>query len=253
MVTKSQIIEFVDLKNLIYAIIGSIVYICFNQKGIPNALHLEIPPGEFDINYTKVSKQTITDTIQGIVIVTQAVFFVALPRVMAIWFPQYIRPYRILTALWCYFFSLSLAGTTYSLFKGYVGRPRPDSLAKCNGDMANCAGSGSNSQFSSFPSGHAASTMSCAVFLAEFLISSTVKPTHLMTSLAFGIWMYTFYIGCSRIVDHRHHVDDVVGGWVVGAVLSIISWSASKNQIFLTNDEKKKNESESTPLDSTLI
>jgi membrane-associated phospholipid phosphatase len=232
MVTKQQVLDFIDVKNLIFAAIGSIVYIILNVKGIPNARHLEIPPNEFDINYTKVASQTVTDEIQGIVIVFQAVFFLILPRIIAIWLPKYMRPYRILTSFWCYFFSLSLAGITYSLFKGYVGRPRPDSLAKCDGDMANCEGSGSNSQFSSFPSGHAASTMSCAVFLAKFIVSCTRKSNHITTSIAFGIWMYTFFIGCSRIVDHRHHVDDVVGGWFLGAVLSSIAWTTSRNQIF---------------------
>jgi membrane-associated phospholipid phosphatase len=243
MVTRAAVFAILDFKNLIFAIIGSAAYIALNLQGIPNARHLEIPPGEFDINYTKAASQTVTNSIQGLVIVGEAVFFIGVPRVFAIWFPNQIRRYRVLTAFWCYFFSLSLSGVTYSLFKGYVGRPRPDSLAKCEGNMENCAGTGSNSQFSSFPSGHAASTMACAVFLAKFLVEVTVKPTHLTTVIGFGIWMYTIYIGCSRIVDHRHHVDDVVGGWFIGAVLSGIAWEASRGQIYVSGeDEDEKNE-----------
>jgi phosphatidate phosphatase len=138
----------------------------------------------------------------------------------------------MLTAFWCYFFSLSLSGITYSFFKGYVGRPRPDAIARSGGNLSNCEELASNSQFASFPSGHAASTMSCAVFLTLFLISSTTHPTHLMTIIGFGIWMFTFFIGCSRIVDHRHHPSDVVAGWVVGSVLSFVVWYGSKDQIF---------------------
>lgn len=102
--------------------------------------------------------------------------------------------------------------------------------------MANGPGSDSNSQFSSFPFRQTVSTMSCAVFLARLLVSVTARPTHLTTTVAFGIWMYTFYIGCSPIADQGHRVDDVVRGWLVGAVLSSMAWTVSRDQIFIDED-----------------
>jgi membrane-associated phospholipid phosphatase len=227
----SEFFALLDVENLLYAIIGSLTYILFNIKGYPWPRRLEIPPGASDACYTKVVHQTVTDALQGIVIVVQALLLIPLPAVLSFWFP-YFRSYRLLTAFWCYFFSLSLSGVTYSLFKGYVGRARPDALATLNGNLSQEKDTSANSAFSSFPSGHAASTMSCAVFLALFLVSSTERPTHLTTIGAFGVWLYTFLIGCSRIVDHRHHPSDVVAGWLVGSVLSIIAWTASKDQIF---------------------
>jgi membrane-associated phospholipid phosphatase len=228
-------LDFIDIENLLYAIIGSIGYIFWDIKGYPHPHHLETPPGEYDIRYSKVAHQTVTDLGQGLVVVGQALLFIPLPRVLSLWFPLF-RSYRVLTALWCYFFSLSLAGITYGFFKGYVGRPRPDALERAHGDLDHCTAKDANSEFSSFPSGHAASTMNCAVFLALFLVSSTTRPTHLMTVVGFGIWMYTVFIGCSRIVDHRHHPSDVVAGWIVGAALSVIAWAASKDQIFTAAD-----------------
>jgi membrane-associated phospholipid phosphatase len=231
MIPLQELLEYIDFENFLYAVIGSIAYIFFNVKGYPYPRQMETPAGEFDIHYSKVAHQTVTDALQGLVVVGEALFFIPLPRILSFWFPHF-QSYRILTAFWCYFFSLSLAGITYSFFKGYVGRPRPDTVDQSGGDLSTCQEIASNSQFSSFPSGHAASTMSCAVFLALFLISSTNRPTHLMTIIAFAIWMFTFFIGCSRIVDHRHHPSDVVAGWVVGAILSLITWYASKDQIF---------------------
>jgi membrane-associated phospholipid phosphatase len=235
MIPFQELLEFFDFENFLYAVIGSIAYIYLNIKGHPYPRRMEIPPGEFDIHYSKVAHQTVTDAIQGAVVVGEALFFIPLPRVLSLWFP-YFQNYHILTAFWCYFFSLSLSGITYSFFKGYVGRPRPDAIERSGGDLSNCQEIASNSQFASFPSGHAASTMSCAVFLALFLISSTTRPTHLMTIIGFAIWMFTFFIGCSRIVDHRHHPSDVVAGWVVGAVLSLVTWYGSKDQIFASTD-----------------
>jgi hypothetical protein len=48
--------------------------------------------------------------------------------------------------------------------------------------------------------------------------------------------MYTFYIGCSPIADQGHRVDDVVRGWLVGAVLSSMAWTVSRDQIFIDED-----------------
>lgn len=158
--------------------------------------------------------------------------------VVVIWCTVSIGP-SISGVLASYYFSLSLAILVGCVFKRMVGRPRPDTIAQCggNGTFGQCkkvlSGAALSDQFQSFPSGHACESMAVAVFMTMLLMmvwdnfsmfGSLVKTLPIMISIL---------VGCTRITDRAHHVDDVVAGWVIGGIIGYV--------VFKTFHQKVRN------------
>jgi len=144
-----------------------------------------------------------------------------------------------------------LVGTYLSLFatmlcteimKITTGEPRPNFYHYCNyqyindnmtyylthttfgqeGDYQNCKGNGSDNKDAraSFPSGHSSYTMASALSIMIFLYFSKLH-----SPLSYFPLILAFYVAVSRIQDYFHHTYDVIGGMLIGTLITIMVWS----------------------------
>ncbi|WP_321378710.1 phosphatase PAP2 family protein [Rhizobium sp.] len=102
------------------------------------------------------------------------------------------------------FSSIALSGLASNLLKRMFGRGRPGQFG-LDGAF-NFTPFASNSQFESFPSGHA--TTMGAVLMVLFLI----MPKYRLTFLVLALWF-----GMTRVVVGAHYPSDVVAGLCFGA------------------------------------
>ncbi|VDN00250.1 unnamed protein product, partial [Onchocerca ochengi] len=77
----------------------------------------------------------------------------------------------------------------------------------------------------SFFSGHASLAMTTAVFFVIYLQSriprkELIIAKSLVQLFALGLGLYTGY---SRIIDGKHHLHDVIVGYIVGALIGYIT------------------------------
>ena len=75
----------------------------------------------------------------------------------------------------------------------------------------------------SFPSGHSQMSLCCAAFFIVYLQRrlTTLMPLRLVTQAVLAVLALACAI--SRLVDHRHHPEDVVAGSLIGILIGIIA------------------------------
>lgn len=151
--------------------------------------------------------------------------------------------------LCCAIFTGESANT---IVKNVVGRPRPSAFYLCNykgyadavdsgdyttydsltttnaeGHVSNCYGAYSDA-WASFPSGHAsmaAITMTfCTLLLRNFLEVEDNIYLGFKNMVAFSPMVLAAWICVTRLVDRRHHPDDVIGGFLIGAVSAVLAY-----------------------------
>lgn len=150
-----------------------------------------------------------------------------------------------------YFIALGLTLLTTEVLKIYVGYLRPIFYALCepSQDYSECMANGDSGR-KSFPSGHA-STSFCGLSLLTFYIHKRFgvpsQPTviaqapdgrfivqykngmphkaRLVSVLSLAPIALAAFVAASRVVDNKHFPADVVGGAVLGTVLSVFAHS----------------------------
>ena len=88
----------------------------------------------------------------------------------------------------------------------------------------------------SFPSGHAQIALCCAVFFMvisprDSLLLTSIFQTYLhrrrvtvLTYLVQALMLVlAVYCGYSRVLDHRHHLTDVIAGSVLGSLVGYLT------------------------------
>ena len=132
------------------------------------------------------------------------------------------------------------------LLKTLASTPRPHFFATCQPDWSriSCEGQGlvtfdpslCQSTFEdgedwrltdsmrSFPSGHSQMAFCCAAFFTLYLqkrLASSLKLLRLLTQAV----LVVLALACalSRLVDHRHHPEDVVAGSLIGSLIGLIA------------------------------
>jgi len=81
----------------------------------------------------------------------------------------------------------------------------------------------------SFPSGH--TSIAFYGMLTAWLVISRFRVNLLPVQLAqVACMVYAVYVAVSRVTDHKHHVGDVIGGAVLGALLAVVASLRMKSQ-----------------------
>jgi membrane-associated phospholipid phosphatase len=126
-------------------------------------------------------------------------------------------------------------GTSEALthtFKVYVQRRRPNFIALCGFKDGTCTADRYlvTDANLSFPSGHSSLAACGMTFLTLtvasqlLLLASTTAPRlrvrWLVAATALSAFVFTIFVGTSRIVDHWHHPSDVLAGWLLGSAVS---------------------------------
>ena len=153
------------------------------------------------------------------------------------------RDYTISSILSSYYFSLCFTLFVCSFLQHMVGRPKPDTATVCgaDGSYLQCEGVLSKSQlreqFQSFPCNNAAESMAVSIFIT--LLINEIWSTGSMIAAMFKMTplLWSLFIGCSCIWDRSFHVDDVLAGFFIGAIVGYFSFRTFK--IGITIDTKR--------------
>ena len=153
--------------------------------------------------------------------------------------------------------ALLLNGVLTNVLKLSVGRPRPDFISRCKPvspvwDVAPvCSGMDSTFEdgYKSFPSGHSSWSFATLVFLSLYLAGRFKAVSQFKLRLPQLLLSLTpFLIGCvigwSRIHDHMHHLGDVMGGAVIGCVISSLCYFHYFHSLLHSNSDKALSESQ---------
>ncbi|XP_006461864.1 hypothetical protein AGABI2DRAFT_205847 [Agaricus bisporus var. bisporus H97] len=134
-----------------------------------------------------------------------------------------------------------LARMITEYFKHRVGRLRPDFLARCKWDEVAelCAGKKSSilDGRMSFPSGHSSTAFAGMIFLTLWIAGQTAAiclsagpsvrwmPSRLAAlALTLAPISWATHVAFTRIEDHRHHMEDVIVGSLIGTFSAAICY-----------------------------
>lgn len=235
-----QWIRTLDPLGLATVIICYVVYLKIIQID-PDPLF--IPPNDSEVRYPMAPKKTVMDKwlIQSIYIVSllPIIFF----KFLSWYAPNVVKPFKVFTCLWGVLCCLQLSNAISSLFKSFVGRARPDTYAVCgyNSTGATCNVTKKKvavNQFLSWPSNHAAFSMSGTTYTTLFSQKVLRKPHSLVILMLMSFIIYGVYVGATRIKDYKHHPDDVLAGLFIGFVSALLIWKSDRKQIFRVEMEK---------------
>ena len=153
--------------------------------------------------------------------------------VLGLWL-LFRRDFTISKLLSSYYCSITFTLFVSSVIKKIVGRPRPDTIALCGGDGSyqQCATVLTSQlladQFKSFPSGHSAESMASAIFISLLLSELWSSGSMFSAIMKIVPIFWSIFIGISRIWDHAHHIDDVLAGYLLGALIGSIVFHTFK-------------------------
>lgn len=167
--------------------------------------------------------------------------------------PNSLPMIGVLCAVGSHLWAVCGIGVIVNITKSYVGYPRPYMLTECSPgvNLTDCKANSKriNKLFISWPSYHAATAMSSAVFLI-CVIQEYLRSLPLLNSLlSLLILGAAIRVGSDRIREYHHHSEDVTAGFFFGAVGSLIIWNGSKHRIF---PETKQEEQTFVQIEDTV-
>lgn len=237
---------FLAIDDLLTTIVVGIV--CAIVSLVPHVNPLYVPANDSNSAFPHNENSTVPTIWLNIITfgcdaVIIVVFFFLQKR-----FPMWFRTFNPFAAAWSAITVVLMTVAVTEVFKVYVGRARPDIYSVCgnNVNFEECKKTlpkEIEDQYKSWPSGHSSIAMSGLSYIALFGIKLMKTTTMWATVIWSGFIMLAIYIGATRIVDFRHHTDDVLAGLFIGFLWSVILWSKLKKRIF-TGDSTKQAESE---------
>ncbi|ODV89326.1 hypothetical protein CANCADRAFT_3953 [Tortispora caseinolytica NRRL Y-17796] len=155
--------------------------------------------------------------------------------------PQYSRVHLLLISVLGLVTSLSLAGFITSIFKNFLGQPRPDFIARCEPalntphhglvNVSVCTTTHLErlaDGMRSMPSGHASNAFSGLFYLTLWLFGQLMVSTpgvamfkallSMLPVLGAGL------VAISRTMDYRHGLVDVTVGSLIGISMALFSY-----------------------------
>lgn len=136
------------------------------------------------------------------------------------------------------FVAVTVAGTVIDILKVWIGRPRPDFLARCSATVGTPVDEYVTSAvctapfgakvlidgMKSTPSGHLALSFAAFGYLtawltAQFGLARAECPVHWYFAAGLPL-IFAAYIALSRTQDYRHHFVDIIVGGFIGSVIA---------------------------------
>lgn len=230
-------LKLLDLPDMFGAII-SITYMLLVMYLYE--LHpMPVPEGDSQSAYPGNGVSTVSSKALFIMVFLVPFSAILLSLLLNKFFPKAFRRFNFFAALWIFLTCFAMTNGTTDLFKCYVGRPRPDLYNRCGaGDKAqfdNCPDlpiRKRKDSFKSWPSGHSSLSMNGFLYTTLFLQKAIKGRYSWINVFTTGFLIVAFYIGASRIVDFRHHADDVLAGLFLGFLFTYMIWIRSYKRIF---------------------
>ena len=148
---------------------------------------------------------------------------------------KYAAPFDIIELLCCHYGCVFFSGDICHVLKIYVGRPRPDYYDFIEDHIPDDPKEHEHElreAFKSFPSGHSCSSASGTLFCTLSLFKLITANDMWCVCLKCIPLIYCFYIGSMRIVEYRHHTDDVIAGFLIGFLFATLFFLASSTHIY---------------------
>ena len=225
-----------DIPGLIFAVF-SVIIMAISVVIKPTPLY--IPPNDSNSAFPHPGSETIPTWLVIVLIVIIGLISVIVLYFLAQKFPTLFRDFNAFSAIWNLASSVLISAFIVNLLKNMVGRARPDMYALCGNDVSSdpssCPGvseSDFNDQYRSWPSGHSASAMSGFAYLAFFVQKAIAISSPIATFFSCLYLLLALYIGSTRILDFRHHPDDVIAGFFIGFLFAYLIWQRATGDIF---------------------
>lgn len=232
-----------DIANGVMAIISCVLW---GALWALKPTMLYVPPNDSNSAFPQDKHNELPTAIMGAVIAASAVIVFILGVLLHRFFPKHFHGFHGWTFLWVILAAEGMSGFCVSIFKNYVGRARPDLYAVCGKDVQlndpsscpNLTKSEYYDEFRSWPSGHSQTAMSGFMVLALF-VQRIVRARNLIGTfcaaliVCLGIWC-----GATRIIDYKHHTDDVLAGFFVGFIFAYLIWHQMEGNLFYKPEEE---------------
>ena len=228
-----NISEKFDFSDLFVCVI---VFAFTGAFGLPKGNELYVPPKDSNSRFPHPGRERIPNWLVIAMSVAIPLLVLVSLNYFQKRFPFYIRKFDLWRSIWSLVANIGLATLCVCIFKNFVGRARPDLYAamKDNSEGTNSTftGNPSDDAFRSWPSGHASTVFSSLCFIALF-INKSIKKGNLYCTVVASLFLYiAYYVGATRIIDFRHHPDDVIAGAFCGVLFTFITWQKSGIRCF---------------------
>ena len=217
------------LDKIVYVIgVVSSLFIILALNTNPKVVRFNKKDKKISKSYKKKESISIT-TVSFISVSTPLILFFTVSRILNIDFERELEFY--ISFLTCQLFMAALVEN----FKNICGRLRPDFLDRCRPMRGVCTGNNKviREGRRSFPSGHSA-TAACGFSFASLFVGSKFKSSSqnsflkskiLKGFLLFLCILFPLYVGFTRYIDNRHHISDVLGGFLFGIMSSLFFYN----------------------------
>jgi phosphatidate phosphatase len=237
MVTAKEVFIDFHLLDFIFLVGLALVWMLL-QNANPN--HLYVPKRDPRCSYPHYDS--------GIREFTNLTFMLAVPSI--VYFILYLIlkivgvmngmvPFDFLYVIVGHFGCILMANILSNIIKLQVGRPRPD-FFDVLGPNANCETPQPEELspkeyiecFKSFPSGHTVTASAGVMFFVLFLQHAIASDQLTVFFLKVVPFCWTFYVGAMRITEHRHHIEDVLAGMIIGFLFPIVFFHGQESRLF---------------------
>jgi phosphatidate phosphatase len=230
----------IDVWSLVTAILVLVVMTIIQFATSVDALY--VPPNDSLSSFPYHDTDTVSAAVLIVIVLLVPLVLICAAYFASRYLSKWLREFNPFTAVWVFLTIFGLTNAATDLLKNYVGRARPNVIARCgqNATLESCRaqiGDAAVDEFQSWPSGHSSLSMATSLFEALF-IQELVRARSLAASAFAGFILFVpLYIGASRIRDFRHHTDDVLAGFFVGTLCTIIVWIQVHKRIFPKNKD----------------
>ncbi|ELP94103.1 phosphatidic acid phosphatase type 2 domain containing protein 1B, putative [Entamoeba invadens IP1] len=223
----SEVFRLVTKTHIVECIVATVLFLLSFVMDFMSGHKMDIPQERSNPN---VSFKNTTNTIPSLVCLIASL---ALPTVFIVLFSRKRgNKTYLITVLICFWFSFALNEFLTNIFKLFAGRPRPNFYAVYDaGDQADA--------YKSFPSGHSSMTF-CAMMFLSLLLCGEFKVfsgsgSLLKVVMCISPLILAGFVALTRTRDYFHNFDDILGGVLIGSIISFICYTTKFKTLWGNN------------------